>query len=75
MLCVWADLDDPTYRAEIAAATGGDVDYFDARFGTPSPSMLSTYDCIYAHSNYGWNNAFLVGDLLADYVDESTGQR
>ncbi len=69
MLYAPSEADDPAYRAAIAAVTGGVVDYFDARVGTPSAELLSTYDCVYTWPDYGYLDARLFGDLLGDYVD------
>ncbi len=64
-----SEADDPSYRALIAAITGGTVDYFDARVGTPEASLLSTYDCVHTWANYAYANNVLFGDRLADFVD------
>ncbi len=61
--------DDPAYRAAIAALTGGVVDYFDARAGTPTAAQLAAYDCVYTWANFAYANNVLMGDRLADYVD------
>lgn len=69
MLYAPADVDDPAYRAKIAEATGGPVDYFDARAATPTLAQMSAYDCVYTHPNSGYSDPTLFGDRLADYVD------
>jgi len=62
--------DDPNFRTTVSLACGGaTVDYFDARVGTPSVSLLSTYDCVMTWANYGYNDNIQFGDNLADYVD------
>ena len=62
--------DDPNFRTAVSLACGGaTVDYFDARAGTPSVSLLSTYDCVMTWANYGYNDNVQFGDNLADYVD------
>ncbi len=69
MLYVVADADDPVYRGAIAAFTGGLVDYFDARVGTPAAGVLAAYDCVYVHPNSAFADRVLLGDRLAAYVD------
>jgi hypothetical protein len=69
MLYAPSEADDPAYRAAIAALTGGTVDYFDARAGTPDAALLSGYDCVYTWANYPYADRDLFGDRLADYVD------
>jgi len=64
-----SEADDPTYRAMIAAITGGVVDYFDARVATPEAALLRTYDCVYVWANYAFDDNVLFGDRLADFVD------
>ncbi len=64
-----SEADDPGYRAAIAAASGGIVDYFDAVSGTPDAALLATYDCVYTWANYSYSNNVLFGDRLADFVD------
>jgi len=64
-----SEADDPSYRAMIAAITGGTVDYFDARVATPDAALLNTYDCVNVWANYAFANNVLYGDNLADFVD------
>jgi hypothetical protein len=65
-----SESDDPAYRAAISAAAGGaTVDYYDARVGTPTVSLLSLYDCVHTWANYAYSNNVLFGDNLAAYVD------
>ena len=47
----------------------GEVDYFDARTGTPSLSMLQEYDCAVVWSNSQFNDPAALGNVLADYLD------
>jgi len=61
--------DDATFRAAVAAITGGVVDYFDAASATPDPSLLATYDCVYVWVDTSLSDRVLYGDRLADYVD------
>lgn len=65
-----SEADDPGYRAAISAAAGGaTVDYFDARAGTPSVSLMSGYDCVYTWANFAYANNVLFGDNLAAFND------
>jgi hypothetical protein len=64
-----SEADDPDYRAQIAAITGGIVDYFDTRVATPDAALLNTYDCVYTWANYAYLDNVLLGDRLADFVD------
>lgn len=64
-----SEADDAGYRAAIAAASGGIVDYFDASAGTPDAALLSTYDCVYTWANFAYANNVLFGNNLADFVD------
>jgi hypothetical protein len=65
-----SEADDAAYRAAISAAVGGaTVDYFDARVGTPSVSLLSLYDCVYTWANYPYADNATFGNNLAAYVD------
>ena len=65
-----ANPDDPNFRAAISLACGGAaVDYFDVRAGTPTVSLLSTYNCVMTWANYAYNDVNGFGNNLADYVD------
>ena len=64
-----AESDDPTYRNLIAEHIGGTCDYFDARSGTPEPSVLAEYDCVHTWSSQPYNDPVRFGDRLADYAD------
>jgi hypothetical protein len=61
--------DSPAFRAALAACTGGVVDYYDARVGTPSAALLSTYDCVLTWADFAYADPALFGDHLAAYVD------
>ena len=69
MLFAPASGDIPDYRAQIAAQTGGAVDYFDASAGTPTLAQLLAYDCVYTLLNSNYLDKTLMGDRLADYAD------
>jgi hypothetical protein len=69
MLYAVSDDDDPAFRAAIAAATSGTVDYFDARNATPTPTQLAGYDAVYTYINFALADPQLFGDRLADFVD------
>jgi hypothetical protein len=64
-----SEVDDPAYRAAIAAITGGIVDYYDARVGTPSVALMATYDCVHTWPDYAYLDQEAFGDNLAAYVD------
>lgn len=61
--------DDATFRANLAAAIGGVVDFFNASTGTPSAALLDQYDVVYTWANLAYSDAVLMGDRLAGYVD------
>jgi hypothetical protein len=64
-----ADTDDATYRANIAAITGGAVDYYYAGSGTPTIGQMQAYDCVYTFPNYAYYDTTGMGNTLASYVD------
>jgi hypothetical protein len=64
-----AEGDDPAFRTAVAALTGGVVDYFDARAGTPSAVVLAGYDCVFTHPEFAYSDMNAFGDALANYVD------
>lgn len=64
-----SESDDAGYRAQIAAATGGTCDYFDARYGTPDAGLLSNYDCVHVWANYAFADNVTYGNNLANFVD------
>jgi subtilisin family serine protease len=49
------------------------IDYFDARTATPTMEDLTPYNVVIVWSNYQFNDAAGLGDLLADYVDNGGG--
>lgn len=67
-----SEADDPAYRAGIAyyLGTGSVVDYFDARYSTPTTSQLAEYDAVHTWANYAYLDPSGFGDHLADYVDQ-----
>jgi hypothetical protein len=69
MLYAPSESDDPTYRALVAERIGGICDYFDARFETPDPALLSTYDCVHTFASYAYGDPVVFGNRLARYVD------
>ncbi|HEQ79053.1 MAG TPA: hypothetical protein ENN76_02170, partial [Euryarchaeota archaeon] len=58
-------------------ATGGDkfhnIDIYDTRYGTPTVEQLLAYDAVLVWTNFGPQNAVLLGDNLADYMDQGGG--
>jgi hypothetical protein len=61
--------DNAAFRVALAGLIGGEVDYFDARVGTPYLSQLTGYDAVFTHGNYSYSDPVLFGNVLADYVD------
>jgi hypothetical protein len=61
-----SEADDPTFRSQIAAATGGTWDYFDATAGVPS---FAGYNCVMTWVNFAMFDAVAMGNALADFVD------
>lgn len=66
-----SEADDPAYRAGILAGlpAGSFVDYYDARYGTPDPTLLANYNAVHTWANYAYFSAVGMGDALADFVD------
>jgi hypothetical protein len=64
-----AEVDDPVLRAAIAAHSGGVVDYFNAAAGTPDPTLLQQYQCVFTWPNFAYADNVALGDNLADFVD------
>jgi len=48
----------------------GTVTAYDAGYGTPTLDELLDYDVVITWNNYGYADAYALGDVLADYVDE-----
>ena len=61
--------DNPRLRAEIALITASDVDYYDAREGTPSMARLAQYDTVLTWVNNPYQDSVAMGDVLADFVE------
>ena len=49
------------------------VDSVNVLTATPSLSTLMDYDAVLAWSNYTYNSATALGDVLADYIDQGRG--
>ncbi|MDQ1254643.1 MAG: hypothetical protein QG646_3913 [Euryarchaeota archaeon] len=45
------------------------VDFFDARYGTPTLAELQGYNSVLVWSDYNFADRNALGDVLADYVD------
>lgn len=66
-----SEADNSAYRSAMALWTGGTVDYFDARVGTPSTQfMVDNYDCVFTWANYAYSDNVTFGNNLADFVDQ-----
>jgi hypothetical protein len=64
-----AENDNATFRADLAACIGDDVDYFDPRAATPDLATLSGYGMVIIWVNYALLDNVAMGDVLAEYVD------
>jgi hypothetical protein len=65
-----------TARSSIAAAgviPAEDIDTLDVRSTTPTLTQLQAYGAVLVFSNYPFQNAVAMGDVLADYVDAGGG--
>jgi len=65
-----AQPDNATWRAQVAAITGGTVDFWDASASTPTLEDLSEYCCVFTWVNYAYADNVAMGDVLADFVDQ-----
>jgi hypothetical protein len=69
------------YQSDVLAKVAGSglfavfavVDQFDCGAGTPAAAQLGNYDAVLVYSDGGFNNATLLGDRLADFVDQGGG--
>jgi hypothetical protein len=63
--------DNPVFRATLSALFGGaPVDYWDARISIPPVSVMAQYEVVLTWVNYPYADPVLMGDRLADYVDQ-----
>jgi hypothetical protein len=69
LLCAPATPDNPEFRAAVAALLDAPVDYFDARYGTPTLAQLQEYGCVLTWVNYAYHDRVAMGNVLADFVD------
>lgn len=51
------------------AGAGYSVDYFDAKFGTPTLTTLQSYKLVFLMTDSVPDDSVALGDILADYVD------
>jgi cysteine-rich repeat protein len=66
-----ADADSAPARGDIAAVTGGLVDYFAATAGTPDLTTLdANYDCVFTHPDSSYADPTAMGTVLASFVDD-----
>ncbi len=61
--------DNPTFRAAVQAITGGPVDYFDARAGTPTVEQMQEYRAVFTWANYAYADTLAMSERLVNYVD------
>ncbi len=77
VLLVTADYSDRVADVvDLLQATGrisGTVDTFNALTGTPTLAELESHSSVLTWSNFGYADANLLGDRLADYVDAGGG--
>jgi len=64
-----SEADSPSFRAALRLLIGGDVDYFDARYMTPTVDLMIQYDSVLTWKNYSYWNPVEFGNNLADYAD------
>jgi hypothetical protein len=65
-----AEPDNPFFRMAVSELLNGyPVDYFDARYSTPTLSAVWAYDVVFTWPNYAYADSVAMGDVLADYVD------
>ena len=61
--------DNPEFRDALATILNSDVDYFDARSGTPTLEELMPYACVMTWVDFPYSDSVAMGDVLADFVD------
>lgn len=66
-------LDDVVAQLIGTGKIPGAIDTFNIRFGTPTLGELQLYDAVLVFTDAGAQNASLLGDRLADYVDSGGG--
>ncbi len=66
-------LDDVVAQLLSTGNIPGAIDTFDIRLGTPTLGLLQSYDAVMVFTDFGAQNASLLGDRLADYVDSGGG--
>lgn len=70
ILYVPANDDEPAFRADVSAITGGPVDYIDGTANTPTIMQLeASHDCVFTHPNFTYQDSLGLGDALAAFVD------
>jgi hypothetical protein len=65
--------DSPAWRYQVSQLCGCPVDYWDARWGTPTLEVLREYCLVFTWVDFPYADNVAMGDVLADYVD--TGGR
>ena len=63
--------DEPSFRADAAAVTGGVVDYINM-MSTDAPTLVeleASYDCVFTHEGTQLVDGEGLGEVLADFVD------
>ena len=76
-LLVYSDnsdwVNDVKSKIEATAVLDAPLTLFDAGAVTPSLRTLQLYDCVLVWSNFAFDDAIVLGDNLADYVDGGGG--
>jgi hypothetical protein len=65
-----AQQDNAEFRAAVATLLGQAVNYIDARTTTPTLEQMRQYRAVMTWPNYPYADMALMGDRLADYVDD-----
>jgi hypothetical protein len=74
---VQSDAENASSVKAVLASTGhflaANIDIIDAAYSTPSLATLKNYDAVLVWSNRRFLNSKLLGNTLADYVDQGGG--
>lgn len=66
-------LDDVVAQIFATGQVPGAIDTFNIQMGTPSLALLQSYDSVMVFTDFAAQNATLLGDRLADYIDSGGG--
>jgi len=65
-------IDNPSFREAVSNITGGETYYFNASRGSgtiPTVEFMNSYGCVMVHTRGLFEERGLLGDRLAEYVD------